>query len=115
MEMNPKTADEGVPISCNEEKCVVGHLQLTPGKSMVLTWDVLAGNFQPVDQEHQLPYQKPPDGMLKCPRCPGYLTIAGRMRSDERPDPRAGNVAVRKEFDVPDQILVLGRTKLQVT
>ena len=115
MQVRPSTVHEGVPVSCSEEKRVVGYLQVEEGRSVVLTWDVIVGGFQPVDQEHRLPYQKPPDGLLKCPRCPGHLTIAGTVRSDEEPDPRAGKVAYKKEFNVDDQIIMVGRTRMQVT
>lgn len=114
MQVKSPSDTDHVPVRCSEEKVIVGHLQLPTGRKHTLTWQVILGAFVPVDREHTLPATTQPDGLFRCPRCPGHLTLAGKMKSTERPDPRAGNVRVRSEVEADDLPIMIGRTTMEV-
>jgi len=87
-EINRTTGDTPgvieVPLVCQGEQKTIGALRLTAGRA-VLTPELVAGAFQPIDPSYEFPRPAGIRGaVLKCPRCGSPVLVRGTIRPPER-------------------------------
>jgi hypothetical protein len=73
-----------VALLCQGEQREIGVLRLTPGRA-VLTAELVAGAFQPVDPAYDMPRPAGKRGeLLACPRCGAPVLVRGTVRPPEK-------------------------------
>jgi len=104
-----------IPVSCDAEQKVVGHLEVLPGdRPKVLQPQLAMQHFDPAESKYAMGQKQPKAGAYwHCPHCGAHLCLAGEVSTGEAyPEghPKAGQLAPPiKEATM--QPVVLGRTR----
>ncbi|MEN6368295.1 MAG: hypothetical protein ABFD77_01180 [Thermotogota bacterium] len=80
-----------VNVMCQNERKVVGGIELAPSRSgILLSSRVVWAGFRPVTEDYRLPRKMTGDGhLLKCPKCQGMLCISGLTKAGAKDVPQA--------------------------